>query len=87
MKDCDLKDSRGRCRKLNLHSCPDCESNPNWFTDELQVCDVDEVCRRSSIFGNSYFKITREQLKLLEQGKVLFEIEEYGTFIVLEEES
>lgn len=85
MKDCDLKSSNSRCKKLGM-SCPACESTKNWFNDELKTCEVNEACRRSSIFGNSYYKITHEQLKLLEQGKVLYDIDEYGIFIILEEE-
>ena len=85
MKNCDLLDSIGRCRKsTDLRACAKCESKAWWFDEELKVCEVDEVCRKDSIFGNSYYRITEEQLELLRQGKVLYDIDEYGTFIMLE---
>lgn len=85
MKNCDLLDSQGRCRKSQNHrKCEKCESNISWFDDELKACDVDEVCRRDSIFGNTYYKITEEQIEALRNGKVLYDIGEYGTFIILD---
>ena len=69
-------DGRNKCRP----------STESWFDlpDKLEVIEVDEMCRRSSTFGNAFFKITKEQLKALEDGKVLFNLDEYGTFIMLE---
>ena len=58
----------------------------SWFTEGLNVCDLDEVYRKSSVFGNSYLKITKEQHEMRKKGKVLYEVDEYGTFIVLERE-
>lgn len=86
MNNCDLIDCQGRCRKWGspLRKCK--ESSAEWFDDELSVCEVDEVCRKASIFGNALFRITREQLAELEHGKVLYAIDEYGTFILLEGE-
>lgn len=84
MKNCDLIDCQGRCKKWGspLRKCK--ESSIDWFDDELSVCNVDEVCRKASIFGNCLYTITREQLCELENGRVLYDIDEYGTFIVLE---
>lgn len=85
MNDCDLLCEGGRCRKFDRReTCAKRKSNYSWFHDDLKECSIDEVCRRASIFGNSFFRITREQLTELEQGKVLYDIDEYGTFIVLE---
>ena len=87
MKECDLY-IMGRCKKWEdwdgRHKCR--PSTESWFDfpDKLEVIEVDEMCRRSSIFGNAFFKITKEQLKALEDGKVLFNLDEYGTFIMLE---
>lgn len=82
---CDLYVS-GRCHKsyYSRTKCENCRSDGSWFIDKLQVCEVGEVCRRDSIFGNAYYTITREQLEQLEEGKVLFDAGEYGTFIMLE---
>ena len=51
------------------------------FDKRLEICEVEEVCEKSSIFGNSCFFITDEDIELLKSGKVLFDIDEYGTFI------
>lgn len=85
MEHCDLY-KNGRCRKFDgRRGCK--ESSSKWFTDALKVCEMDEVCRRASIFGNSFFVITKEQLEALREGKVLYDIAEYGTFIILEEDA
>ena len=86
MKDCDLRTENGRCRKFDAReSCKNNCSSKKWFNEFLKECDMDEVCRRSSIFGNCYFKITKEQLESLKNGKVLFDVAEYGLFIILED--
>lgn len=85
-ENCDLRTANGRCRKYDAReTCKNNCSSKKWFDDELKVCDVDEVCRWSSIFGNSYYKIKKEQLDALKNGKVLFDVGEYGTFLILEE--
>ena len=84
MKECDLY-SLGKCKKWDgRNKCR--PSNESWFDDpdKLEVIEMDEMCRRGSIFGNSFFKITKEQLKALKDGKVLFNRDEYGTFIALD---
>lgn len=87
MKECDQY-SMGRCKKWDewdgRNKCR--PSTESWFDppDKLEVIEVDEVCRKGSTFGNAFFKITKEQLKALEDGKVLFNLDEYGTFIMLE---
>ena len=87
MKDCDLLKDNGRCAKsYNRMLCKNCRSDPSWFDDAFDVCDVDEVCRKSSVFGNKFFAITEEDIKLLKQGKVLYYVDEYGAFIMLKGE-
>lgn len=84
MKDCDLC-SIGKCKKWDgRNKCR--PSDITWFDnpDELQIIEMDEMCRKSSIFGNAFFKITVEELQALIHGKVLFNLDEYGTFIMLE---
>ena len=76
----------GKCHKgvLNKNTlCKNFRSDKSWFTDKLKLCEVGEVCRRASIFGNAYYAITPEQIELLKQGKVLYDLDEYGTFIML----
>lgn len=76
----------GRCAKYDKReSCRKNRSNASWFTDKLQRCSVGEVCRHSSIFGNTYFKLTMDDIEALKRGEVLFDLDEYGTFIMLEQ--
>lgn len=51
------------------------------FCERLEVCNICEVCEKSSIFGNSLFILTDDDIEALKSGKVLFNIAEYGTFI------
>lgn len=83
---CDLY-SNGHCKKYHKSRlCKNSRSDASWFTDELEVCDVGDACRNGSIFGNAFFAITPEQLELLKQGRVLYNLDEYGTFIMLKKE-
>ena len=72
-KHCTKYRKNGKCRPSDLE----------WCDEELKVIEADQMCRYSSIFGNSYFYITEEQLDALKEGKVLYECGEYGTFIAL----
>ena len=82
---CDLY-ANGACRKSKSGKtpCEKCRSNESWFTDKLSRCRIGEVCRRGSIFGNSYFKLTKDDLDALKRGEILYDLDEYGTFIMLE---
>ena len=42
--------------------------------------------KKQSLFGNSYFILTKEDVKALKRGRVLYDIDEYGTFIMLDPE-
>ena len=53
----------------------------SYFDEKLDVCEIEEVCEKSSIFGNSFFFLTDDDIEKLKSGKVLFEVDEYGTFI------
>lgn len=85
MKECKYKNEKGCCTQVNANrKCENYISSSEWFDDSMRICDVDEVCENRSPFGNNYFKITKEQLKALKKGKVLYYVDEYGTFIILE---
>ena len=85
LPECDLRDKNGRCRKFGEKSiCARSVSTPEWFEDKLNECEIKRVCRLGSIFGNSFYIITDEQLEALKAGKVLFDVGEYGTFLMLE---
>ena len=83
---CDLY-VNGACRKSmsGRARCEKSRSDESWFTDKLRRCRIDEVCRRDSIYGNRYFKLTRDDLEALERGEILYDLDEYGTFIMLED--
>lgn len=85
---CDLY-VNGVCRKSwgGRTRCEECRSNESWFTDKLSHCRIGEVCRMGSIFGNSYFKMTMDDLDALKRGEILYDFDEYGTFIMLEPET
>lgn len=55
-----------------------------WFNEQLNIIDMEQVKELQSDYGNSFYKITKEQLELLKQGKVLEGGDEYGIFIILE---
>ena len=56
-----------------------------WFKEQLNIIDMEQVKETQSDYGNNFYKITKEQLELLKQGKVLEGGDEYGVFIILEE--
>lgn len=49
---------------------------------KLDQCEVDQVCRNCSIFGNDLIAITDADIEALKQGKVLYRLDEYGLFLV-----
>lgn len=56
-------------------------SDINWCDEKLKVCESNQMCRKSSIFGNFYFQLTDDDIEKLKQGKILFTVDEYGIFI------
>lgn len=86
MCDCDLKLENGRCNKYGCkYKCE--PSSINWFDDNMEVIEIDQVCRKSSIFGNYFYAITKKQIEALLAGKVLYDCDEYGMFIALKPET
>ena len=83
MAQCSLMNERCLCTKYGT-GCKCSPSEIDWFDEPMQVCEIDEACRKGSIFGNYYFTITEEQLEALKDGKVLYVVDEYGMFIALE---
>lgn len=69
------------CAKWGVEHMKCKPSTLDWCDTCLQKCDVDRMCRKSSIFGNLYFYITDEDIKALKNGKILFHVDEYGIFI------
>lgn len=60
------------------------EAKLEHFDEEMDVCELNEVREIQSCWGNSYLHITEEEIKALQEGKVLHHNDgEYGTFIVL----
>lgn len=57
-----------------------------WFDMKLKIIDISQVPKKRSLFGNSYFILTKEDVKALKRGRVLCELDEYGTFIMLDPE-
>lgn len=52
-----------------------------WFDAKFEVIEMADVCRNGSLFGNTFFALTDEDINALKEGKVLYELDEYGTFI------
>lgn len=48
---------------------------------KLQQCEINQVCRKCSIFGSDFILLTDEDIEALKNGKVLYLIDEYGTFL------
>lgn len=81
------KPRKGKRCAGGTHVCPGyLEIDKTCFNDLFGVLDMRDVCGHRSVFGNSFYKITREQLQDLMDGKVLADVGEYGTFIILEDE-
>lgn len=57
----------------------------SYFDTDLEIIEPEEILEVRSEWGNDYHIITREQLAALEEGKILYWTDEYGTFIKLEE--
>lgn len=54
--------------------------------EQLAQCEIEQVCRKCSIFGNDLILITDNDIEALKNGKVLYKISEYGTFLVYKKE-
>lgn len=81
VEDCEFYRDGG-CVKFGDRRIPKCKpATMEWFDEKFEVIEMSAVCRNSSIFGNSYFVITDEEIEALKTGKVLFKLDEYGTVI------
>lgn len=79
VEDCEFYKDGGCVKFRNRRKCK--PATMEWFDEEFAVIEMSAVCRNSSIFGNSYFVITDEEIEALKNGKVLFMLDEYGTVI------
>lgn len=62
-------------------------SSADWFDEHLDQCEMNAMCEHNSIFGNSYFYLTDEDIDALKAGKVLFDVDEYGVFLAYKKEA
>lgn len=87
MNKCDLKTQDGNCTKWRYEK--GCKpSNIDWCDEPVEMIDSDEMCKYSSIFGNTYSFITSDQLKELENGKAIYINDgEYCHFVMLKGEN
>lgn len=65
-----------------------CEpSDTSWFDESPKFVSMDRMCENSSIFGNVYAKVTKDDLARLLNGEVIkLGAEEYNVFIGYVEE-
>lgn len=75
----------GRCEFDKRKKC-NFDPDELEYTDSLFAIDPEEVCGRSSIYGNRYVEITADDIEELKAGKVLCYVDEYGIFIKLKAE-
>lgn len=59
----------------------------NEFTNRFGLVRMDEVDSLLSPYGNEFYTLTCENLKHLMNGGVICDIDEYGTFIRLNEDA
>lgn len=61
--------------------------NKDIFTNRFVRAQMDEVDSLLSPYGNEYYTLTREDLEHLMNGGVIYDRDEYGTFIRLDDET
>lgn len=74
----------GRCKGNNRACRVTKEGIESWFDETFKPIDVLDVCPEQSIFGNSFFTISDEDVQALKSGKILFVRGEYGIFLKYE---
>lgn len=80
-EECDLY-CNGKCKKFGDSCNYNCnQSSVDWLKEKFNKCEVDEICRVSSIFGNFCFCLTDKDIEYLKNGGILYKLEEYGIFI------
>ncbi|MCH5315739.1 MAG: hypothetical protein J1E81_07485 [Eubacterium sp.] len=83
---CDLLNNENECTKSYNLGKPvgpiKCvPSDISWCNQRLEICELNQICRNASPFGNYCFYITDDDIEKLKQGKILFDLDEYGIFI------
>lgn len=59
----------GRCKGNNRACRVTKEGIESWFDETFKPIDVLDVCPEQSIFGNSFFTISDEDVQALKSGK------------------
>lgn len=86
MIDCKFRTHNGRCDKFSK-SVPCTPSTIDTCDEPVSMVTVEQMCRFSSVFGNTFNFITKAQLNELQEGKAIYINDgEYCHFIVLKEE-
>lgn len=65
-------DKRMKCEPFTLGS---------FQNSNILECEMGQVCRKCSIFGNDFILLTNKEIEALKAGKVLYIVGEYGTFL------
>lgn len=76
-QDCDIFKKNGTCDGCRARGPYTLDK----LTDKLEIIDPEDMCFKQSAFGSNWFYITEEQIQALRNGKVLYTLDEYGTFI------
>lgn len=84
LPECDARcgNKMDRCAKWGdkRMKCTPCTVD-DFESNKLLECKMEEVCRKCSIFGNDYILLTDKDIEVLKSGKVLYLMDEYGTFL------
>ena len=83
MDKCEFINDEGKCAKwIRTYDCR--PATNDWFTDAVGTIDMSDVCKCTSLWGNTFSEITQEHIESLKNGKVIFIHDgEYGHFIKL----
>lgn len=84
---CDLY-KNGHCMKYRLNGAAK-PSDADWLDsvteNEGEFIPINRMCRKGSIFGNTYIGLTLEDIERLKKGEIIHIPGEYGIFIGLNE--
>lgn len=80
-KPCPYLDN-GNCTKYRHRTPCDQLNGVTLEGFRLGRCDADEVCRNYSPWGNYCYIITDDDIEALKTGCVLYNVDEYGTFLI-----
>lgn len=86
-KGCDLY-KKGHCTKWSSNGKAEPYTR-DWLDtvseNEGEFISLQRMCRKGSIFGNTYIGLTLEDIERLKNGEIIHIPGEYGTFIGLKE--